>query len=380
MNLGFALAATALWILILLIKVEFEPAHYQTVDGTYYQQLAQSFLNGEPMVLKGLANAKGNSFSPYPPGFPFLLALVHHFTGFSFTISAVLLHGLFLFGMLILFQNSALGSLLIVAAFSDTGMELGANCWSEFSFFALILTFGHFFLQSQSDTKRPDGFLLGILVMISFLIRYSAVFLAPFLVWKIVDSGNQKLRNQRVITLILFGLFFAGWTWWQLFLTGLPTGGDRYPNSDSVLSLILDFILETGNQLALFKNPFKSNFYGFLFAGIGQIILTIWMYKLSKTKSSENSDFGLVFCQLGLFYLLFIIPVRMHYYFAESFDCRLLGPGFLLLIPGLASRFSAFQSGFRPGKWLAIYMIISSLFFLPKNEILNFIQNSTFRN
>ncbi|HRH34486.1 MAG TPA: hypothetical protein PKY12_05475, partial [Catalimonadaceae bacterium] len=158
-------------------------------------------------------------------------------------------------------------------------------------------------------------------------------------------------------------------------LSILPSLGE-----DASAAFLVENPRITGNQLALFKNPFKSNFYGFLFAGIGQIILTIWMYKLSKTKSSENSDFGLVFCQLGLFYLLFIIPVRMHYYFAESFDCRLLGPGFLLLIPGLASRFSAFQSGFRPGKWLAIYMIISSLFFLPKNEILNFIQNSTFRN
>jgi hypothetical protein len=71
----------------------------------------------------------------------------------------------------------------------------------------------------------------------------------------------------------------------------------------------------------------------------------------------------------GLFYLAFIIPLRWHYYFAEAFDTRLLGPGACLLLLGLAV--SKEEVLYRQPFFIKIgFLILAALFFLPIKEIL----------
>lgn len=353
-----------------MVKVKLDPIHYQSIDGNYYQELAQKILLGKPFLLDGLTNAKGYSFSPYPPGFPVLLALIQFLTGLPFSICAVLLHGFLLAGFLVLFRSSKWVGLILVAAFSDTGLELAANCWSEFSFLVLSFSFGFILVRSLEEGRNGDWALLGFVAGLCFLTRYSGLFLLPFLVWKIAFAKNLETRAMLLKALVVFLTIYSGWTLWQVHLTGLPTGGDRYPNSDSLSALTLDFLKETINQLLLFKNASGAGIWS-IFAGLAtQIALGIWIKKLGL-KRVFKSENGFVFVQLGLFYLNFIVPIRCHFYFAESFDCRLLGPGFLLLLVGFGARFPKFQADFGPKRWLTVYILVATFFFLPKSSLVS---------
>jgi hypothetical protein len=71
---------------------------------------------------------------------------------------------------------------------------------------------------------------------------------------------------------------------------------------------------------------------------------------------------------MGIGYLVFIIPTRWYFYFAESFDLRLLGPGFGLLWLSFFTFFSG-KSTKTPILALCFFISFALFFTLPKQLI-----------
>jgi ammonia channel protein AmtB len=170
---------------------------------------------------------------------------------------------------------------------------------------------------------------------------------------------------------------FSGWEWW---MAGQVTGGDRYPNTDSANELFLSLATETGNQLMIFKDFAGSSSFSFRAGLVALVILLYLLYRhFQKQPSLEQTEPGLRSSTLissvafhlllmGLGYLVFMIPTRWYFYFAESFDLRLLGPGFGLI---WLSFFTFLSSKTKKTPRLALWLFVCfSLFFaLPKQPM-----------
>lgn len=373
-----------IWLVIILVKLQFDSVHYKTIDGMYYQELANDFKNGKPMVLDGILNQKGEAFSPYPPGYPIMLSLVDPIADAVGIPVQVVISGLFfLLVGLIWIRYFPLWPFLFLM-FSDTMLELGCYKWSEFPFISLaILT--AVLLSFLEIKPGKSGFIyLFLLFVFLFLIRYAAVFFVPFLF--ILFLVNQKLnplfssRLKVLIASILSFLVIFGI--WEFIQFGQLTGGDRYPNSENFLSLLVQLGIESGNQFLLFKDWSGSSVASFQF-GFAAIILVAIVFSTKIKNRSEDNNWEqkspiqkricLNLFWLGCSYLLIMINTRFYFYFAESFDLRLLAPGFSLL---LLSAFAllAFKFNVRH-RWLIFFFIGFSLFFnLPKKQLFEIYQ------
>ncbi len=361
------------------LKLHFDPVHYRTTDGGYYQELRCDLEEGKPMVLDGLRNRLGNAFSPYPPGYPVLLSLGEHIPGFPFFPSQLRLHALLLFLVLLVWSRFFPLWPMVFLAFSDSLLELGCYTWSEFSFIAFLILATLVVTRFETRPSRATAFLAAVLLVFSFLIRYAAVFTVPFLLMKILIHRKSDPARERGFWLIAF-LFLsvpfltAVWEWVRY---GQLTGGDRYPNHESSLTLLNQLASETGNQLLLFKDMQGSSPFSFFagLAGMGLIALLL-LFGARKENPVTNGKGSPEFREaaarnlvwMGVFYLAFIIPARWYFYFAEPFDLRLLSPGFSLLWLGffalLANRFR-----FRIALAIPVFLVFSVFLTLPKRPM-----------
>jgi len=369
-----------IWFFLVSIKLQFDPVHYQTIDGKYYQELADDVRFGRPMVLDGLQNNAGQSFSPYPPGYPILLAGAESI-GQVLSVNLpgqVLVHGFLLLLLGVFWCRKLPVWPFVFFIFSDTMLELGCYTWSEFSF-VVVLVFSAIFL-SLLEIKPSTKFSLGIILCLCLLvsIRYSGVFMVFYLFYVClinskINASYSRIAGRSAITLILILLVAAAL---EILVYGQVTGGNRYPNKDTHLQLAFSLGRETLNQLLLFKDLTGSSLHSFQLglAALGLIlVLMLWTGRQKKEISLNNSQaFQSLFSKhlmgAGLFYLVFFIPVRWYFYFAEFYDLRLLGPGFSVFIFGfffwISNRYS-----FRSFWLIASFIILSAFFTLPKKEI-----------
>jgi hypothetical protein len=372
-----------LWLYLLSLQLESGFLRYETVDAAYYKELAMDFVSGRPMVLDGLKNEKENAFSPYPPGYPVLLGIFIKLGGGDFNWPVqLILHAVLLFVLVLIWHENLSLLPLGVLIFSDSLLILAGSGISEFAFilFSILAVLS---LTRVETSHRPFWqFLLLLSLAACIFMRYAAVYFLPFLLMKwyfLRLDDREKASNMHLpigfFILICFTLFGI-----QLADTGLPTGGDRYANSDSYLDLARGLVLGIADQLLIFRDISGSNPKAVF---IGSLLMLFLWNSLRKrfpenhlnpslSEESEKTVFRNAFSRnllyAGLFYFLFIIPVRWHYYFAEGFDNRLLAPGACLLWLGFLV--SKEVEILRLPFWKKMLFLISaSLFFLPKREI-----------
>lgn len=376
------LPAGIIWIVLLALQNDQGYFQYQMVDAAYYQELAQDFISGKPMVLDGLYNEKGNSFSPYPPGYPVLLGVFQWLTGNSSWLNHVLLHGCLGLILLLIWQSGLSMLPLAFVFFSDTVLSLAASGISEFSFliFVIFTVFSFSKLEIRNQLQWQIG--LAVSLCLSIWVRYSAVFLILFLflkIWGFYQSSPKKatafIWPSVYFLLFLLILFLSQWL-----ETDLISGGDRYPNSDSITFLLKSLIIETFNQILIFRNISGASL---LSAATGILICLAFLFFIIRIPfsaegpgyqaSDENhpvflSVFSGNLLLAGFCYLMFMIPIRWYYYFAESYDNRLLGPGFSLLLLGWAVKNE--ESLYRQPLWIKLaFLFFAIAFFLPDSLI-----------
>lgn len=367
----------------LYTKITWQPKHYQTVDGKYYEQLADKIRAGKPFVVDGLVNRKQLAFSPYPPGYPVLLALGKSISGFPYEQVAIWLN-LILIGMLALFwRHFAPLWVLAVGLCIDSILELSCYTWSEFPFIICLIFIG--LISSRISFHLQQKWLFLIFLMAAFLLRFASVFFLLFLGVMVIVSWKRGTKNE-MKTLTNLDKRTGTWVW--LFLSfsafvlayfglewlfyGQPTGGDRYPNLESNLQLFHALGLELFNQLSLFKDLTGSSSAS-LFLGLSfQLFFLGWILSTKKRKMNriENQSLSRHFIAIGLCYLIFIVSVRWYFYLAEPFDFRLMSPGGVLLFIGLMIWFSNNYTFRRPKMLLFIFLVLSLFFSLPKKEMI----------
>mgnify|MGYP001206235801 CR=1 FL=1 len=371
-----------LWLSVTGIKHHFDSRHYQTVDGRYYAELSHDLLEGREMKITGILNKQGKSFSPYPPGYPALLAAVDLVHPDLIVPHHIWLHAV-LFLLLGLIWVRFLPSWpLILVFFTDTLLEVGTYNWSEFSFIICLITVALLLAKSKKDGTLFIWFLLLIALILSSMIRYAA--LCQMLVLSVLVTASfrtDRLRSLRLFRVMLgYGLFLVSFSVWEWWISGQVTGGDRYPNPDGIQELMRDLFTEFGNQLLIFKDYTGSSVFSFRAGLAAMAILSFFLFRHFKKQPAENTtdtletapsferEVSVHLLLMGICYLLFMIPTRLYFYFAETFDLRLLGPGFSLL---WLSFFTFLSGKTKKTPRLALFLFLGfALFFtLPKQPM-----------
>lgn len=382
LSVFWVLVLTFLWMSVTGVKHHFDFPHYQTVDGNYYTELSKDFLHGRQMTISGIRNKEGKSFSPYPPGYPVLLAATDRLQPDPIVPHHIWLHGALFLIVGLVWVRYLPAWPLVLFLFADTVLELGTYNWSEFSFVVSLIMVSVLLARTKTD-KSPTGYVLLLLALIgSSLIRYAAVF--QILLLAVLIAGHFKKDRTHAARLFWvlagFGIYLFGFSVWEWLTAGQVTGGDRYPNTDNGAELIHSLLLETGNQLLIFKDFSGSSAFSFRAGMVSMVVVAFFLYRSVRKPAAEertepgdpipsfikSASFHLLL--MGMGYLAFIIPTRWYFYFAESYDLRLLGPGFSLI--WLA--FFVFLSGKRTKTlWLplCLYVAFALFFTLPKQPI-----------
>ena len=376
------LILTILWMAVTGVKHHFDSPHYQTVDGNYYTELSHDVLEGRQLTISGIQNKAGKSFSPYPPGYPVLLAATERLQPDPIVPQHIWLHGMLFLILGLIWVRFLPVRPLILFLFTDTVFELGTYNWSEFSFIISLILVSLLLTKTKTDKTLTQYFLLIVALIASSLIRYAAVFqILVLLVLMVVHFRKDRTHSLRLFMVLLgYGFFlfvFSAWEWW---MAGQVTGGDRYPNTDPDSELFRSLVIETGNQLLIFKDFSGSSPFSF-WAGIVSMLAVAFLIYRSDHKTAleeqpesgdaipsfvKNASFHLLL--MGLGYLIFMIPTRWYFYFAESYDLRLLGPGFSLI---WLSFFTFLSEKRTKTPWLALCLYVGfALFFtLPKQSM-----------
>ena len=367
-----------MWLVLMAAQNELGFARFRTVDAGFYQELAQDFLSGKPMVLDGLNNQQGNAFSPYPPGYPVLLGISSFVSGSGHWLNHVFLHAILLLILVLVWQNHASLLPLGLVVFSDSALNLSSLGISEFPFliFSILSVFCLSRLEQRSDWLWQIG--LTLCLCLSFWIRYAGVFFLPVLLLRYLEIRDISMHKARqlawvMIYFVLFICILCGSQWLE---TGLITGGDRYANSDNSLKLIFDLSVELINQVSLFRDFRNSSWISFL-AGFVFLILLIFLIVKVPLQSDGSGfqakdEFHAPFMKLlsrnlflaGIVYVLFMVVIRWYFYFAESFDLRLLGPGACLIWLGWAVKMDA-NIGRQPLIFKLGFLLLVLVFYLP---------------
>lgn len=382
LSVFWILVFTILWTAVTGLKHHFDFRHYRTVDGNYYTELSHDVLEGRQMTIPCIQNKAGKSFSPYPPGYPVLLAAVEWIHPDLIVPNHIWLHSFLIMMLGLIWVRFLPAWPLILFLFTDTVLELGTYNWSEFSFIISLIIVSLLLSKIKMDKTKTQCFLLLVALVASSLIRYAAVFQILVLSLLVVAYFQKDRAHSLCLFRVLLGygffLFvFSVWEWW---MAGQITGGDRYPNTDSAQELFRSLVTETGNQLIIFKDFTGSSAFSFRAGLVAMVILLYVLYRhfrkqpeVEQTEpdlrsSTMINSMAFHLLMMGLGYLFFMIPTRWYFYFAESFDLRLLGPGFSLIWLS----FFTFLSGKRKKTpWLALCLYVGfALFFtLPKQSI-----------
>lgn len=365
-------AIALIWLLLVLARYKQEPARFQTVDGFYYQWLADQFLEGKAMVLPELVNGKRHTFSPYPPGYPVLLGLISKISGLAYPLAAIFLHGIFFFLLVGFGWQMGLAPALVLMYFSDTALTLGANTWSEFAFLFFGCLLGMAWKSEAPDNSYGNAYLLAVLAIFAFFMRYAAFFWLPLFFLPLI-KGKIKVWNSPAVAGLAFLILATFWFWSQWQATGLPTGGDRYPNQDSGFYLAKSLLKECLNQIFLFRNPDGSRPWWEVLGGIIQcgILIVFFQFNIRAIKLRRVLNHSFFFLGLGL--LIGMVLTRWHFYFAESYDLRLLGPGFMLMGIGLFGKEIRLKAGRGEFSFILVWVAFSLIYFLPKNWLLEYL-------
>ena len=370
----------ALWGATLSIKLRFEPAHYQTVDGTNYSLLAAKIAEGKPYLIPGIENQAGKDFSPYPPGFPALLALAKLASNQPFGQAAILLH-MVLFFCLALFCRAVPLSALALVFFSDTAIELATYPWSEFTFVIVLIVMATLASRLRLHlADRPLDFTIAGTFCFAFLVRYAAVFvLVLWCLYALTHWWQGRPGYKAWAKLVGLGVgWVLLWSALEWYLYGQVTGGDRYLNQESNRTLFHQLTTSLADQVLVFKDLSGSSALSFSL-GLGcMIAFLLWAF-FGKSPAKKTSETATPLFQelaaMGLLYLLFIIPVRWYFYFAEPFDFRLLGPGAILIFLSVSVWFfGRFRIRFQY-LFVVCWIALSIFFSLPKAAI--FLQYQT---
>ena len=370
-----------LWILMLALHLEMGDARFETVDAAYYKELASDFLAGRPMVLDGLLNGKGNAFSPYPPGYPVLLGFFSYLGGGLDWPVHILAHGLLLLLLVFIWQKHVSLLPLGFMIFMDSTLNLAAMGISEFSFLMVSILVVFSLSRLELDFRSGWQFTLIASLALAACLRYAAVFFIPLLIfrwWWLRQNGISR-ASRLILPFFYFLGIIALLLTLQVVDSGLPTGGDRYPNSDGFWTLSNSLFRGIIDQLLFFRDYSGS---GFLAVFVGLIAscgfaFVAWKNPFDIGFSAYQPDdeihgefvkvLSVNLLTAGIFYLAFIIPLRFYYYFAEGFDTRLLGPGFCLLWLGLAVGFEE-KLARQPLLIKLGFMVFAATFFLPMKE------------
>lgn len=383
---------TRLWILpvgmiwLLLLAIQFDSGHlrFETIDAAYYRELADDFILGKPMVLEGLRNARGNAFSPYPAGYPVLLGICRFLSGGADWPVHLVLHALLALALVLIWQEHVSLLPLALVLFTDSALLLAGTAISEFSFFifTVLAVFG---LSRLEISYHPKWQLLLVLALLaSIWTRYAGVFLLPFLVlrWNSALHENKQKARALLMPLLYFVFFMVFLFGSQLADSGLLSGGDRYPNKDSALFLLISLLTGLLNQLLIFRDLTGSSLLSFF---AGAIAAGFFFYLIRRAPfqvegpgpamhEEKHSQFiyrlGNNLKIAGAFYFGLMVPLRWYFYFAEAYDNRLLAAGFLLFLLGFAVEKE--EVLFRQPFWLKMaFLLCASIFFLPLKELIN---------
>jgi hypothetical protein len=377
--------AGVLWLFLLGMNLELGFLRFETIDALYYRELALDFLSGLPMTLDGLLNAKGNSFSPYPPGYPVLLGITAQIGGGNFDWPVHILLHAFLALLLIVIWQTRLSLLpLAVLFFTDSVLMLAAAGISEFSFiiFSILAVFSLTRLQFSSQAGWQI-FLIGSSIG-ALLIRYAGIFLFPLILyrWFVLVSENKEKASVLLLPIFLFllaaGILF-GTQWMD---TGMFTGGDRYPNTDVASVLVSSLFTGILNQAFIFRDLSGSSWISF---SLGAVLNAIFLWLIFRSRKfnpvvsfphgqDENHElFRKVLSQnllaAGCIYLLFIIAMRWYFYFAEYYDNRLIAPGACLIWLGFLVR-KEDEILTLSFSYKLIFLLVASIFFIPWRVLL----------
>lgn len=372
------------WLMLMAVQNEQGYSRFQTVDAAYYKELSLDFVDGRPMVIDDLTNSHGNGFSPYPPGYPVLLGISSVVTSNGTWLNHVFLHAVLLILLVLIWQNSVSLLPLGFVVFSDSALSLASMGISEFSFLisCVLVVFCLSKVEQRGEWIWQIGLILSLCSCIS--IRYAGLFFLPFLVFRMFQRPGISLQKIRTLLwpifyFMVFSIFLFGAQWMD---SGQLTGGDRYPNTDSSGRLLIDWLIEMINQFAFLRNLSGSSLLIFS-AGVLCTLLMLWMtvklpvknaFSVYQPKDELHNPFlELLSSNLihsGIFYLLGMSALRWFFYFAETFDTRLLGPGGCLIWLGWAvsmeSRITRLPLGLK-----LLFVVLAALFFLPVGSMVN---------
>lgn len=360
-------------VFLVYLKSEAHFLHYCTPDSFAYLNHAKLISNSNLLELKG-------SFTTWPIGYPFLIALTSKLTSLSFLWSSKVVNGLFFLGMLFLlrqwFKDKA--NFVSLAFLTYGTLDILSFSWSETMFLFFVLLFVYALCNQE---KAHQDFMNTVLFFVAllglFLTKYLGLvfyaFAFIYLIKLVIEHGLKE--NVRFVGAFLLASIVAFvYLIHNYSIDGYLTGEPRFYVSSvhlmGTVKVLFDGLI---NELFLARKLYLLRLdWLFIILLFLQVLLLIFLFykkDLSIKESSFNKEERLMLA-VGGFYLINLVLLRL-FIPLYDFDFRLLSPASLLVLISLLSFYSRQETWFKGTKGYVIaFFVFIYLFNFPKEYLL----------
>ena len=179
-------------------------------DSINYLDAQDRILRGLGLSLSGPLNTS-IPFNHYPPGFPYVLCFLNFFPADILIVYAIfnyivfICSGILIYCLaLVIIKNRTNSSLLSGAALlSYTTLSVFSFLLSEPLFLLIILIILYLLIRRSENLNNSNALIIGVLIGISILLRFSAVFLLAMMALLLLTKTVQFTNKKGIISLII---------------------------------------------------------------------------------------------------------------------------------------------------------------------------------
>lgn len=300
-----------------------------TPDSSYY--LEEAIFIARNGFIQGLMES---DFTCWPLGYPFSIALFMDLFNISALLASKFVNVFFLFGcFVILWLQFKRQSILYAFIFSHVlVLTLFRYTWSEsgFVFFEFLAFYSAQRLIVSNSLKSSIFLLIGCLGIL--IMRYSGIFIFPWLLWLIFHYYvRQGLLNVRIIVVLLMLVIFE-------ILYGIRNieesafwfGCNRAKDANGIV-LNIFFLFRAMLQQLSFIAHAKS-----LLVLISAVLIQLFVFVMVKQRISDSEVVlhtklsSAVWFSGGFFSFMCVVLIKFFVSF-DDFNYRILLPGLLPL-------------------------------------------------
>lgn len=340
------MALLGLAVVALVAGAAHAPGFRLSPDSTLYLTVARNLVEGhgltEPQVAGGRFGLA--PLSIWPPGYPWLIAMVARATGLPvYWSSKVLGAGLLAGGVLLVRRHfGAAGRVAALPFLFATTLDIFGFTWSEGPFIIAMTAFAIALARYGARPSLTGAAAVGASAAAMFLFRYVGAFaivLAGLIA--LADLWRRGVRQAWPLLAAsgLAVLTAGAWLVRNVVMTGFATGMPRPPAIETSLDLLRQLAAAAVRELALPVAGDGMPLVQVIVLVAAQVILLAVLTHVARRWRSHPADAAQAtgaasFIAVGCAYLAAIVILRFRSAF-DPFDFRLLHPGVLLVMIGV---------------------------------------------